>query len=369
MNQTSAARWWLLASILLTLAGCLWLIPSLWQGLLLAVLLAALQGAAVHSAKSQAAQLAPPPREEDPALAFLHSLRQLLAELLPLWSQHVELARSQTEQAAGGLTQEFVAINQQLGSSLAQGGSGDGVFEVIRSAQDELPKAISALDETREERSQFLTEINALSRFVDELQNMAEDVAKIASQTNLLALNAAIEAARAGEAGRGFSVVADEVRKLSNLSGETGTRITEKVRIMGGSMQQMVERAEHLSRLEQGKIEQAGAIVNRVLGELAGGVAQLELRVEELQHSSRHVEQAVTQVLVDLQFQDRVSQIVGHVTDDMRRLQECLQQLEPLDREAWLRQLESTYTTLEQQHIHGGGSASSAQQSSGVTFF
>ena len=130
---------------------------------------------------------------------------------------------------------------------------------------------------------------------------MAEDVAKIASQTNLLALNAAIEAARAGEAGRGFSVVADEVRKLSNLSGETGTRITEKVRIMGGSMQQMVERAEHLSSLEQGKIEQAGAIVNRVLGVLAGGVAQLELRVEELQHSSRHVEQAVTQVLVDLQ--------------------------------------------------------------------
>ena len=99
------------------------------------------------------------------------------------------------------------------------------------------------------------------------------------------------------------------------------------------------------------------------LGQALGHMAQ------ELQHSSRHVEQAVTQVLVDLQFQDRVSQIVGHVTDDMRRLQDCLQQLEPLDRTAWLRQLESTYTTLEQQHIHGGGSASSAQQSSGVTFF
>lgn len=71
MNRTSAARWWLLASILLTLAGCLWLIPSLWQGLLLALLLAALQGAAVYSANSQAAQLTPPPRH--PARKILPS--------------------------------------------------------------------------------------------------------------------------------------------------------------------------------------------------------------------------------------------------------------------------------------------------------
>ena len=63
-----------------------------------------------------------------------------------------------------------------------------------------------------------------------------------------------------------------------------------------------------------------------MLGELAGGVEQLEKRVEELQHSSRQVEQAVTQVLVDLQFQDRVSQVMAHVRDNMEQLPALLRE-------------------------------------------
>lgn len=242
------------------------------------------------------------------------------------------------------------------------------MFEVIHGAQVELPKALSTLDSTRQQRDQFLIEISELERFVGELQNMADGVAKIASQTNLLALNAAIEAARAGEAGRGFAVVADEVRKLSSMSGETGSQITEKVHVMGTSMRQIVDRAQQLSHMEQGKIGEAEAIVGKVLNELASGVQGLEQRVTELQHSSREVERAVTQVMVDLQFQDRVSQIVGHVCDDMLRLQASLHQIEPLDRQAWLRQLESNYTTLEQIRAHGGEHQAQVEQSS-VTFF
>jgi methyl-accepting chemotaxis protein len=358
---------WIGLSLLATLLGCLALVPVLWQGILLALLLGTLQLVAfnLEAANQGPAVTAPEP---DPALDFLHSLRQLLGELLPLWERHVQLAREQTEEAANGLTNQFAAINQQVAHTLAQGSQGDGVFAVIHGAQIELPKAVSALDETRQQRDQFLSEINELSQFVDELQRMAEGVAKIASQTNLLALNAAIEAARAGEAGRGFSVVADEVRKLSSLSGETGTQITEKVRVMGGSMRQMVVRAEQLSSLEQSNIERAGGIVAQVLGELASGVQQLEQRVDRLQQGSREVEQAVTQVMVQLQFQDRVSQIVSHITDDMQRLQSRLHEQTALDCQAWLRQLESSYTTLEQQQIHGGHSRAGVEQSS-VTFF
>lgn len=57
---------------------------------------------------------------------------------------------------------------------------------------------------------------------IADLQDMAADIAGIASQTNLLALNAAIEAARSGEMGRGFAVVAKEVRMRSNRSAEAG---------------------------------------------------------------------------------------------------------------------------------------------------
>nr|WP_283246502.1 methyl-accepting chemotaxis protein [Pseudomonas insulae] len=224
------------------------------------------------------------------------------------------------------------------------------------------------LDDTRTERECFLNEIRELSGFVTELHGMAEDVAKIAAQTNLLALNAAIEAARAGESGRGFSVVADEVRKLSTMSGGTGAKITEKVQVMGRSMESMVTRAEQMDTLNQSKLSEAEQIVGNVLGDLASGVAQLEQRLELLQGNSREVEHSINAVLVDLQFQDRVSQIISHVTADMQRLQASLGQGSVPSSREWLQVLEASYTTLEQQRVHSGQSSSGVQQSS-VTFF
>lgn len=302
--------------------------------------------------------------------AQLTALRELLAAVLPLWVRHIELVNDQTGSATGGLTNKFISMSQQINQALSMGSADDkdGVFEVLRSAQVELPQAVKMLDETQGERERFLVEIRELSRFVGELHGMAEDVAKIASQTNLLALNAAIEAARAGEAGRGFSVVADEVRKLSSMSGETGSKITEKVQIMGRSMESMVARAEQVDAHSHDSIAAAERIVGKVLGELGDGVAQLEQRLQLLQGNSREVEQTVNAVLVDLQFQDRVSQIISHITDDIQRLQGSLDGQALPSSAQWLRRLESSYTTLEQQQVHGGARVATVEQSS-VTFF
>jgi len=367
-----ASRPWLVAGAVLLPAACLLLASVWWHGLLAAAVLLlwlwllvaspALEQAAVEPQVSALAL--------DEVQSNLTALRELLDAVLPLWMRHIELVNGQTSSATGGLTEKFISMSQQISQALdlGAGEDGGGVFEVLRSAQVELPQAVKMLDDTQGERERFLVEIRELSRFVTELHGMAEDVAKIASQTNLLALNAAIEAARAGEAGRGFSVVADEVRKLSSMSGETGTKITEKVQIMGRSMESMVARAEQMDTNSHDGIEAAERIVGKVLGELGDGVAQLEQRLQMLQGNSREVEQTVNAVLVDLQFQDRVSQIISHISEDMQRLRDSLgEPVVPASRD-WLRRLESSYTTLEQQRVHSGQRAASVEQSS-VTFF
>lgn len=361
--------WLLVASLLLTSLICLFLGGPVWQTGLAAIG----QGLLVFWFWQRTTSVRAEPTvstDHEDTSADLHVLRTLLSSVLPLWEKQVELARTQTEEAAGGLTEKFVAMSRQVGETITLSADGDhgSVFEVMRGAQVELPKAVSALDQTRAEREHFQTEIHELGHFVEELFSMAEDVAKIASQTNLLALNAAIEAARAGESGRGFSVVADEVRKLSTMSGETGTRITEKVRIMGGTMRELIAQANRVAEAERGQILEAEGIVNQVLDELAQGVARLEQRIGLLQGSSREVEHTVNQVLVDLQFQDRVSQIVSHIVLDMQRLQARLHDASQLESQAWLRALESSYTTQEQSRIHSGDARTVVEQSS-VTFF
>lgn len=363
---------WLGLGLLLIPGACLLLADVWWQGALAALVLLIWLGLFLTRPAK------PMPLAPDPAVqalsqvqATLFALRDLLDTVLPLWGRHIELVQGQTSSAADGLTQKFISMNAQIGEALNLGAEqdGSGVFEVLRNAQVELPRALKMLDETRGERERFLIEIRELSGFVAELNGMAEGVAKIASQTNLLALNAAIEAARAGESGRGFSVVADEVRKLSSMSGETGSKITEKVQVMGRSMESMVARAEQMDALNHSNLQATEAIVGQVLGELAEGVTQLEQRLALLQGNSREVESTVNAVLVDLQFQDRVSQIISHVTEDMQRLRASLGQEPPPTSGDWMRALEASYTTLEQQRIHAGQGAAAVVEQSSVTFF
>ena len=361
---------------LATVVACAFLSANLWIGLLVGLVVAGLQLAATaytaNRASSDATAAIPP---VDPALerdsSELSTLRDLLKAVLPLWNKHIHLAQRQTEEAIGGLTDKFVAVNQQLHHTVAISTDNDSdgsVVEVIHSAQTELPKVVTTLDQTRKAREHFLTEIQGLTQFIDELVSMAADVAKIASQTNLLALNAAIEAARAGESGRGFAVVADEVRKLSTLSGETGKRITEKVMNISQSVQHVVTQANENAADEQQLTRNAENVVNQVLADFSNSAQMMEQRIALLHSASHDVESAINGVLVDLQFQDRTSQILSHVIQDVERLCSATATSPVPIANDWLHTLERSYTTMEQHTAHSGVVQTKVNESS-VTFF
>jgi methyl-accepting chemotaxis protein len=228
-------------------------------------------------------------------------------------------------------------------------------------------------------KDSMLGEVTTLSQFTEALKLMAKEVGDIAKQTNLLALNAAIEAARAGEVGRGFAVVADEVRKLSTLSGETGKKISETVERVNKAITTTLDISRQYAQRDEEMIRNSEKIIDQVVTRVQQAVVGISDSSNVLRQETQFIGEEISEVLVALQFQDRVSQVLSHVCNDMDKLKSRIADYErqlaqgnmpgSIDATAWLDELSSTYTVPEQHMVHNGGTPRAAAATSEITFF
>ncbi|HEY8036715.1 MAG TPA: methyl-accepting chemotaxis protein [Methylobacter sp.] len=184
-----------------------------------------------------------------------------------------------------------------------------------------------ALGASLEEKDKLLRSIEDLSCFTEQLSKMAWEVSSIASQTNLLALNAAVQAARAGDSGRGFSVVADEVRKLSRSSGDVGRKITETIESVNDAIEDTLKISRKFATQDKQTLSNAERIVASVLNRFNKAASGLSDSEELLRTENNAINYKISDVFVALQFQDRVSQILMLVGDDLNKLEQHLNEL------------------------------------------
>ncbi|HJW23255.1 MAG TPA: methyl-accepting chemotaxis protein [Rhodocyclaceae bacterium] len=319
------------------------------------------------------------PQRCDHKAGCIRGLDRLCRSVLPIWSGQIEMSRSLTEESISALAERFADISRRVNAALGttqEAAGGTSIVALLNDSQAELDSIISSLRSALAMKEALLGEISQLSRFTDELKAMAQEVGDIAKQTNLLALNAAIEAARAGDAGRGFAVVADEVRKLSTLSGETGKRMADTVGTVNTAIASTLEISRQYSAREEEAVVRSEQLIERVIGDMRAATGNLEASAQTLREESQFVSREVDEVLVALQFQDRTSQVLGHVRNDLDKLARYLAEsrsgpagASPIDAGLWLDELSRTYTTVEQHAVHQGSRPQAVAASSEITFF
>jgi methyl-accepting chemotaxis protein len=305
---------------------------------------------------------ASPPAVDVPADT---SLNNAALQSVPIWARQIDTARRQTEDAIVALTSRFAGSVNRLDkmlAGLASRGSSQQAKDATRENESDLTLVVDALKAIQQSRDELATEIRTLAGYTDELRKMASDVESIAFQTNMLALNAAIEAAHAGTAGLGFAVVAHEVRNLSTAARDTGKRITQKVGAVSDALMKIGASSERLTERDEKAVKTSEERIQSVLGRFAANAARLEHVAEESRTQSAQIKSEIGDALVQLQFQDRVGQILSQVVatmDGVRTAKGAQEHMQNMMR---------SYTTEEQRRNHQGLATTDVAPQD-VTFF
>ncbi|MBL1261030.1 MAG: hypothetical protein COB33_010920 [Thiotrichaceae bacterium] len=313
-------------------------------------------------------------------------LDEACQKILPVIDRNIKTSRLLTEEAIITLSDRFsvlvIKIDEAVknANSANNGASSDGgIIETFNSSESQLNDVIATYKDALKEKTVLFEKIRGLSNSIESLQAMSASVAKISDQTNLLALNASIEAARAGEYGRGFAVVAEEVRSLSIQSGKTGKEMQERVIDIECLINDTLEMVDQTCEQDERVMDGSKETIASVLAGLKGLTDAISGSAEKMQCSSKDIRNEISDILVSLQFQDRMSQILCSVESTLSRTCEQIEvsinnpdengMHKAIDVDMLLAELEKSYTTTEQLINHNGKNAVEKTEDNEIEFF
>jgi methyl-accepting chemotaxis protein len=371
-----AANLCLAAPLFLSLVGTVLLLaaagPTVAAGLAAVVLAATGLGIGRLLARRQDGTLAAARQAADMDMA---RLTQLYTESAPIWIRQLETVRCEADTEVGQLTRVFGNITQKLdqaiglsaGAPSRNGNVQDEVLAALARNGQELETLVAALRLLQTSKQRIVEEIGAEAA---RLKENASEIRQIALHIRMVALNATIEAARAGAAGKPFAVIVSDMRELAVRTAEASelfSRNNDRLHGMIGAA--FREQVENDSRIVS--IAGAEELVRKVVASSEAMLRKLTRAIAAMEGERQGVREDISQVLVSLQFQDRVSQILSHVTRNLEDMQAHLRSGDAgeIDERQWLERMAGTYSTSEEFENHAGTRPSAVQPAAAVTFF
>jgi methyl-accepting chemotaxis protein len=145
----------------------------------------------------------------------------------------------------------------------------------------------------------------------------------------LLALNAKIEVARDGDRSAGFAVVAGEMQRCANESSEIANGIRETAQELTTTLQGVATALREEADRAAQAMATSRADIELALRDVERAHEQISERLTDARQMSHELARDIGMAVISLQFQDRVSQRVGHVIDALKRMHDALDAARP----------------------------------------
>jgi len=300
----------------------------------------------------------------------------LVGEVLPVWRRQIETARSHSEESVASILAAFGSISDRLDQAMVatQGNqaalSCQSADELVKRNEEAVTQMLQPMRETMDARDAVYAKLDLIGEAMSDLRQISLQIKQLARRTNMVALNASVEASRAGERGSGFAVVAQEVRQLATQSGDAANKMMTRTNAIDLELQALRTQAAAHDGSDEALREQADRSARAVISGLLQSLGEVNRSSRDLQEAGVAVHEEVERVMMGFQTQDRLSQMLNCVTDDINRLTEWLQQggdLSASQAGEWLARLDASYTMEEQRSEHHGNT--SIQRETAIEFF
>jgi len=255
----------------------------------------------------------------------------LLARYVPAiekMSEQLRQTSSQIEQSVVEVCNSFQGMAERARATVAKatGFLGEGsdaapgkrsFDELIENTGATLVKITNTIAESGEisrRAVQSIQQIDIASEQISAALGMLEQLAK---QNKMLALNARIEAAHAGSQGAGFEVVAIEVASQTQKSREVTTKVGALVENLRSLANVTLVDLRKINERDMERVEASQREANQSLIDLRAAHEEMKAMLTGMTDDGALLAKDISSAVRGMQFQDRVSQRIAHVVEEL----------------------------------------------------
>jgi methyl-accepting chemotaxis protein len=238
----------------------------------------------------------------------------------------ITLASAESENGSSFLFE----LNQSISSVIAS-------FERNREADKELSQAVASVTDT----------IGALSRLVNDIED-------IGSEIELIALNARVKAAAAAEDGAALGVLAEAIKDLSDDARSQTLSVTDTLKEIGDVARRFTE-DNHGDGIEKNP-EEIARNLEGLHDFLDTSHKSLLALLSDLTRESGQLTGAIETIVNNITAHTRTDELINSVVSDLKEFVACSRTLAPRGEvnkgSEYLKNMASRYTMHQERNVH-----------------
>jgi methyl-accepting chemotaxis protein len=252
------------------------------------------------------------------------------APLIPILSRQLKETVGSIETSAGEVCANFGQMANLarsaagLGSALVDQNGSATVTDAVEECRAMLGQLSDRLENSGELYARAIRQMELANSSVQRVFGVLQQLDQASFTSRIVALNAKIEAVHLGSLGTGFEVVAEQISSQAIRSSQLTEHVVSLLQELTQTMNHTTSELKDLAEADKSEAGRSRETAGQTLSKLEQASARMQQTVAESCRASETLYEQISKAIVNMQFQDRVSQRLGHVIDSLDAMTRAL---------------------------------------------